>query len=893
MTIWIKRLVATLCPVWADRRLEQEFSAHLSALEQEYCGQGMEPDEAKLAAKRAFGPMQQIKEQYRERRGFSGLEQFGRDVSFGLRNLRRSPAFTAVALLSLAFGIGVNVAIFTLLNALVLTTLPVPHPERIAEVQEFDKPLGRYDSFFSYPFYRELSARNAIFEKVTAKADLGMLFELRLPNETRRVKGAYVSGTYFDFLHARPYLGRLLDANDDGAVGAHRVCVLSYQLWRDDYAANPGIVGRSVFLNDKAVDVVGVTGPEFTGLTLHDSPALEVPMSALDYLFSSLGSPMHRDDPHMVWLQIIAQLKPGISEPSASRQFAALAQRIKRSLPRDTPMAGADRYRVKLAPRGFDEHAELSRPLVILMCTVGLLLLIACLNFANLLIARGQDRVREIAMRVSLGASRWRVTRQLLTESALLAVVGGFLGFIISDVLVKYLVRDFNRGKQHGLAAITPDIHVLFFTFAATSAALLLFGGVPAWLASNVSPIESLKGTKNGAFARSSTAHLRRALIGLQVMLTVVLLFGASLFQRSLRNLRAIGVAGDPEHLVLADINLLSGSGKLYAPVSVWDDVEQRVRQLPGVVSAASGFPSPLSGLMILSTVEIPGKPKQSTGPEIFVTYASPGYLQTLGIPLVSGRHFSPADREGSAPVAIVNQKFAQTYFPEQNALGKQFRGGGHPTTAVTIVGILRDLPALDLTGSPKNMIYEPMLQGPRDRQVLTVRVRGNPDAFERQLAVLIHHLVPSMPSQEFKTLAVQRDSNITQQRMLALLSALFGALALGLSAVGLYGVVSYSVARRTREIGIRMSVGAKPRDVVGLFVREHLMLIVAGAVIGSILALAGARFVRGLLYGVPANDLTSMYFAIGLLFLVALAATVIPAACATHIDPAEALRSE
>jgi predicted permease len=828
-----------------------------------------------------------------KRRGFGGLEQLGRDVSFGLRNLRRTPGFTAVALLSLAFGIGANVAIFTLLNALMLTTLPVPHPERVVEVQAFDKPLGRYDSFFSYPFYRELSTRNTIFEKVTAKADLGMLFELRLPNDTRRVEGTYVSGTYFDFLHARPYLGRLLDANDDGAVGAHRVCVLSYKLWRNGFAADPAIIGRSVLLNDKPVEVVGVTGPEFTGLTLQNPPDLEVPMSALDYLFVSLGFQIHRDDPRMIWLQIIAQLKAGLSEQRASEQFAALARRIRESLPKDTPMAGVDRYRVKLAPRGFDQHAELSRPLVILMCTVGLVLLIACLNLANLLLARGQDRGREIAMRISLGASRWRVTRQLLTESALLAVGGGLLGFVISDGLVKYLVRDFNRGKQEGLVAIAPDAHVLLFTFAAVSAALLLFGGVPAWLASNASPIASLKGAKNLGLARSGTARLRRGLIGLQVALTVVLLSGASSFQRSLHNLRAIDIAADPEHLILADINLLSGSGQPYAPVSIWGDIEQRVRQLPGVVSSATGFPTPLSGLMILSPVEVPGKPKQSTALNTFVTYASPGYFQTLGIPLLSGRDFTPADREHSEPVAIVNQKFAQTYFPGQNALGKQFYGGGHPTTPVTIIGILRDLPVLDLTASPKNMIYEPMLQGPRDRQVLTVRVRGNPDIFGRQVAGLIHQLVPSMPSQPFKTLAVQRDSNIAQQRMLALLSALFGALALGLSAVGLYGVVSYSVTRRTREIGIRMSVGAEPCDVLGFFVREHLMLVVAGAVIGSMLALAGDRFVRRLLYGVPATDLTSMYIAASLLFLVALAATAIPASRATSIDPAEALRSE
>jgi predicted permease len=344
------------------------------------------------------------------------FEYLARDLQFGLRNLRRSPGFALAAVLSLVLGIGVNAAIFTLLNGLVLKTLPVPHPERLVEVQAFNKPLAEYENFYSYPFYRELVARNSIFEKVAAEWGYS-LFELRVGEKREQVRGIYVSGTYFDFLHATPYLGRLLDKNDEATAGAHGVCVLSYRLWRRNFSADPHIVGTTISLNDKRLEVVGVTKPEFTGLELQNSPELELPMSAVDYVAQS----MHRDDPQMLWLQIIARLKPGISEQAASASLTALALRIKEAIPKHGPDADFNIYRVKPAPRGFGEQSAMARPLIVLMSTVALLLLIACLNLVNLLLARGQAREREIAMRISLGASRWRIIRQLMIENAYLA----------------------------------------------------------------------------------------------------------------------------------------------------------------------------------------------------------------------------------------------------------------------------------------------------------------------------------------------------------------------------------------------------------------------------------------------------------------------------------------
>jgi len=845
--------------------------------------------EARLAAKRAFGPVQQIKEEYRERRGLMPLEQFGRDLHFGFRNLRRSPAFTLVALISLTLGIGVNAAIFTLLNGLVLKTLPVPHPERLVEVQVFDRLLATYENFFSYPFYRELAARNTIFEKVTAQFGFG-LFELQLSDRRERMNGLYVSGTYFDFLHATPYIGRLLNRSDDGPVGGHLVCVLSYKLWRNAFAGDPRIIGATISLNDKRVEVVGVTSPQFTGLGLQNAPDLELPMSAVDYLAPS----MHRDDPHSLSFQIMAELKPGIPEQNSSERLTALAKRIAQSLPGDGRDTGFDTYRIKAAPRGFDAQAAMARPLVVLMCTVGLVLLIACLNLANLLLARGQGREREIAMRISLGASRWRIVRQLLIENAYLAAAGAVLGLATAHILVSFLVAEFNKGKTYARLDLSIDWWVIVFTSGVAAVTLLLFGSVPAWIASSVEPGISLKGTSKGVTSQGRTSKLRRSLFLLQVTLTMVLLFAAGLFERSLRNLRTINAAEDPEHLVLAEINLLSGNGKLYASESIFDDLERRVQQMPSVLSASYGFPSPFSGALITSSVEVPcRRSPDSSALQSFWAYVSPKYFGTVGAPLLAGRDFTSADRKGSMPVAIVNQKFAATYFPGQNPLGKQFKSGLGSGELTTIVGITRDLPFFELTETPKNMAYKPMLQSPRDRQILTVRLRGNPDALERQLANIIRRLVPALPLQQFKTMALQRDASIAQQRMLALLSSIFAALALVLSTVGLYGLVSYSVARRTREIGIRISVGASPLDLLSLFLREHLALVFIGVIAGSTLALSADRFVRSLLYGVPTMDATSLYFAAGILLSVAAIATVVPASRVIHIDPAEALRSE
>jgi len=857
-------------------------------LEEKFKGQGMPDWEARLAARREFGGPEQIKEQYRERRGFHDLEQLLRDLYFAFRSLRRTPGFTLVALLSLALGIGVNAAIFTLLHALVLETLPVPHPERIVEVQVFNKPLQNYQNFFSYPFYSEIKAQNGIFDAVTAQWGMNA-FQLQVPSGETTINGIYVSGTYFQFAHAAPFLGRLLSSEDDGAVGAHPVCTISFQLWKR-LGADSQVIGSTVRINDKPLRVVGVTQPDFTGLSLQNPPDIEIPMAMVGYV-----GRLQRDDARMLWLSILAHLKPGISVGEASDRLNAFAKRMVETLPGDGPYDRNADYRVKPAPRGFDDFSSMSRPLVVLMSAVALVLIIALLNLANLLLARGQEREREIAMRLSLGASRWRVIRQLLIESGWLALGGAALGYGLAAGVVNLLVLEFNKGKTYGRLDVAPDLHVLAFTALLATAAVLLFGLVPAWLASGVHPQTSLKGASQGSVTQPRRSRLRKSLLFVQLVLTMVLLVAAGLFEHSLRNLRTINIGADPDHIVMADLTLASEAGKRYAPVSLLNDLQSRVSQMSDVVSVAYGVPGLLSGAMFSSSVSIPGKSElSSTALQTLFSEVSSNYFRTVGIPLIVGRDFNATDRQGSAPVAIVNERFAATYFPHEKALEKQFKGAvSGQTDLATIVGVVKDMPYFNLRDSPKSMVYRPMLQTESSWQVLTVRVRRNPEIFERELARIIHNLAPEMPLQEFKTVALQRDAGIARDRVLAILSTLFALLGLALSAIGLYGLISYSIAKRVKEVGIRVSLGANSSDILKLFLTENLSVVVAGAVTGGLLALVGARLLRGLLFGVPATDASSLYVASGALLVIAFLSSLVPAVRAARIDPAEALRTE
>jgi len=869
--------------------MTEEFSTHLEMLESNFRRSGMSEEEARHAARREFGGVDQAKEMYRDQRSFAFLEQFLQDTRYALRGLGRAKGFLAMATISLALGIGVNTTIFTLVNAIVLKNISVPHADRVVQIeQRILGPSGDFFGSFSYPFYRELRRRGEIFDGLIAA--WSKPYGIREGGSERTIYALYVSGSYFSFTAARPYLGRLLDENDDSAEGASPVCVISYRLWSSMFGQDPRAIGRSIRLGDHRLEIVGVTGPGFAGTDLQREYDVEIPMSMTHYM-----GLMHRDSANVSWLWILARLKEGIRPETASDRLTVLGNQISEMMPKDAPNVGKSAFRAKPSPRGFDEFStRLRAPLAVLMTTVALVLLVACLNLANLLLARGHRREREVALRLSLGASRWRILRQLMVENFYLAAAGGILGGVAAVALVRLLLREFNKGQVYEQLHVSTDQNVLWFALGLVILTMLAFGLVPAWLASGVSPHGALQGDGRGAMGTRPRSLLRRALITAQVALTVILVFGAALFGRSLRNLRTIDVGLQPEQLLLADLSLDSDTGNRLAPPDFTKEVVERLGQMPGVQSAAYGVPGILSGAMFGGTVQVVGRAESHTNDLTnYFSFVSPGYFRTVGIPVVAGREFDQTDRKGSQPVAIVNEEFVHVYFPKEDPVGKQFLGGFSGKEALTIVGVVKTMPYFELRQPDQVMVYQSASQYPQGWQVLHVRVRGNPQAFERQIRDLIHDAAPQMPLHEIRTMALVRDATIARERMLALVSTLFGILALSLSAVGLYGLISYSVAARTREVGIRISVGASQAGILRLFLQESLTLVAIGLAAGCLCSLAGARLLQSLLFGLQVEDPLTVGMTVATLMVTALVSTIVPAARATRIDPASALRHE
>lgn len=819
-------------------------------------------------------------------RNYAPLERIASlkgDAHFVARALRRNPGFAVVALLSAALGIGVNSAIFALFQAFVLDTLPMSGAGRVAAVDTSGGMAGGYSNLHGYAAFREIAAKSDLFEAATAQA--ARIFDLQTPSLARRVDGLLVSGSYFSFLGATPLLGRLLTEQDD-AQGSDPVCVIGYRLWSEVFHGDPTIVGRSIRVDGRSLEVIGVTRPEFTGLGLQDPPDMEVPTAANgEYL-----SGMRRDRPGVKWLAILVLLKRGITAGAASVQLTELAAQLEPAVPRSQLPA----YRVVMAPRGLDPWgSRLGRPAAVLLCAVLTVLVIACLNLTNLFLARAQDREREIALRLALGSTKAGIFRVFLLESAAIVAAGCAIGWLVSQLLTGALVAEFNKGKAAGLIAISNHWQVLLFAASLGAAMSLVLASGPAWLASGAMPIVSLRGSQPGALIASAGARLRRGLLFVQITLTMVLVMAAGTFGRSLRNLRLIDVGTNPDTLILIRMTLAAG-GQPLSPPGFLDDLLARVRQMPSVRSAAYGTGGVISGAQFSGPVQIPGDQLGSgRRREAFNSYVGPGYFYTVGIPVLAGREFNDADNRVSPSVAVVNQAFANTYFPGGNPLGRSFSVPGADTTPAVIVGVVRNMPYFQLRDTQSASVFRLMRQGPDSWARLIVRSAGEPPAIGRDVRSLIHALAPRLPIDQVETLANSRDAAIARERMLAVVSALFALLALVLAAAGAYGLTAYSVARRTLEIGVRVALGAQPFDVIWLFVRENLRLIVAGLLAGLLIALAAARSIRSLLYGVPSTDWASLALAGLALVVVSLTATLIPLLRSLALDPARALRDE
>ncbi len=828
------------------------------------------------------------------------------DLRFALRTFARQPMFTLIAIVSLALGIGANTAIFTIMDQLMLRWLPIRDPQSLVMLYQEGANNGSNmgDRMQSYPIYKDFQQKAAPLSEVICRrlADTSV----GIGNVTERVGAEMVSGNYFTALGVKPAAGRLFNSREDDRVFlGHPVVVLSYDYWKTRFAGNPNVVGRKILVNNYPMTVIGVSAAGFAGLDPAQAPQIRVPIlmeSALmpDWTF------VHMDDRRMRWVQVFARLKPGYTPRSAQSALQVLYRQIRSyemTLPpakdwnayaRNEFMRGT--IHVEKAPTGYSGlRNSFSKALIVLMCMVGLVLMIACANVANLLIARAFARQKEIAVRLSIGASRGRLIRQLLVESLLLSFAGGIAGVALAVALTRGLLALVPSDGNPLLLHADPDMRILSFALVLSFLTGLVFGLVPALRASRPDLWSTLKDSVGAIAGTSGSLALRKSLVVAQVALSFLLLFGAGLFVRSLDNLKSTKTGfRDLDNLVTFQVApALSGYDNVHA-VHFYREVLENVRAIPGVTAAGIGMVPLLSGDEWDSSMTVEGhQAKDGEDMQAYMNAISPGYFATMGIPVLEGRDFNAGDIKENAHVAIVNQSFARHFFGNRNAVGRHLGQGDGPGTKLDI----------EIVGVAGDSLYE----GPREgvhRQAFVPAWGNNSAAFYVRTGIGSSAIYPllrgavkrvdsGMPVYGVKTLAAQLDETLLSDRLIALLSAGFGALATLLAAIGLYGVLAFVVGRRTKEMGLRMALGAQTASVIWLVMKDVLVLLVIGLGVGLPAAIALGRLVATQLYGVGAGNPEIAAATTLLLAAVAGAAGFIPAWRASRIDPIQALHYE
>ena len=827
------------------------------------------------------------------------------DLRLAIRGLRRSPLFAAVAILSLALGIGANTAIFTLIDQMLLRKLPVAAPEQLVMLYQRGSNMGSNMGarMHSYPLYQDLQKKAEPLAEVLCRRIVPA--SLSVDNQTERVDAELVSGNYFSMLGVKPALGRVFNSQEDDQVyEGHPVVVLSYGYWVTRFARDPSVIGKKLRVNDYPMTVVGVSAEGFSGIDPVQSPQIRVPVLMKAVLAPSWGW-LHTDDRRARWVQVFGRLKPGYTVESSKAPIQGLFTQIRQfemTLPAAKEWSAYNREQFMKGQLLVDSAAigyspvrnDFSTALIVLMCMVGLVLLIACANVANLLIARGFMRQKEIAVRLSLGSSRGRLIRQLLVESLVLSFAGGAVGLAIAFALTRGLLALVPSQGQPVLISASPDPRILMFTLSLTVLTGIVFGLLPALRASRTDPWTTMKDTMGSITGTRGSLFLRKGLVTAQVALSFLLLFGAGLFVRSLQNLKTTDTGVQLENLITFQLSpALSGyddnRGQLF-----YQQLLDRLRSAPGVKSAALASVAILAGDEWDSSMSVEGyKFKDGEDMQAFMNAFSPGYFETMNIPLLEGRDFRISDAKRESTVAIVNRRFADHFFPGKSALGKHIGFGGGPNAKLNI----------EIIGVVANALYEGPREGVR-RQVFIPNWGKNSAAFYVRTqtpsttasAVVrneVKQLDPAMPLYEMKTVEGQLDETLLTDRLVAMLSAGFGFVATLLASVGLYGVMAFVVAQRKKELGIRLALGAQPGFVIWLVMREVLLLLAIGLAVGIPAAMGLGQYVASQLYGIQARDPLIATSTVLLLTVVSALAGLIPAQRASRTDPMLALRQE
>jgi len=834
-------------------------------------------------ARRAWRPSLELI----ERKGGIRMESFTQDLRFGARMLLKNPGFTLIAVLTLALGIGVNTAIFSVVNGVLLRPLPYYEPERLVMVWA-DWPiqqaqLGVTDYPVTVADFVDWRNQNQVFEDMAAI--FGFSMNLTGGGEPESVDGMMASASLFPLLGARLTVGRAFLPGEDRA-GADRVVVLSHGLWRRRYGADPKIIGQKITLHDKAYTVIGVTAPDFQFPKRGEVPTEFRVATKVDLYLPFSFTPAEMNDRRIGRLAVIARLKPGVSVEQASAGMKAIAHRLNEQYPQTNTDKG-----VRLAPLHQQAVGKARTALLVLLGAVGFVLLIACANVANLLLARAAGRQKEMVIRAALGASRWRVVRQLLDESLLLAISGGAVGLLLAWRLVELLllIAPDNLPRAQDIRL---DIRVAGFTLAVSLLTGIVFGLLPALQASKINFSEALN-----VGARDAAGLLRRRLRGIlvagEVALAFVLLIGAGLLIRSFVRLTEVDPGFDPRGVLMMDIKPTPAKYTNPQVTAFYQQTLERVRALPSVEAAAMVDPVPLSGLILSNSFSIEGRPSPTE--ETFnspLRIISPDFFKTFRVPLIKGRLLAESDGANAPPVVVVNESLARIYFANEDPLGERITFNGD-TRAREIVGVVGDVKHSALDEEAKAEIYLPMAQDQKRHMSLAVRASGDPMQMVAAVRGQVWAGDKDLPIFNIRTMEQLMAKSVAPRRFNLLLLGVFALVGLALAAVGLYGVISYTVTQRTREIGVRMAMGAQRADVLRLVVGEGMKLALIGAFLGLCGALALTRLLKTLLFGVSATDPLTFIAIAAALIIVALLACWIPAQRATKVDPLTALRHE
>ena len=876
----------------AERQLDAELRDHFERLVADHVRAGLGEADARRQARLAFGGLEQVKEECRDARGTRWVDEIAQDLRYGLRLLRHSPAFTFVAVVSLALGIGANSAIFALVNGVLLESLPVREPQRLVLLD---------DGSWTNPIWEQVRDRQHDIA-AGAVAWSNERFDLSNGGATEFVEGLYTSGGFLEVLGVPAVLGRTFGPADDRRAGGPDgpVAVISYSFWQRRFGGEASVVGRTLTLDRVPFTIIGVTPPSFLGPTPGRAFDVAVPLGTQ----AIVRGPASWLDARSTWtLEIMARLKPGQTVDDATRALRAVQPQIREAtMPGSWPAPMQEQYlrdgltfkSGAAGPAGF--RAQYERPLWIIMTVVGLVLLIACANIANLLLARAAARRHELTLRLALGASRLRIARQLLVESLLLASLGAALGLIVAQWGSQLIVRQLSTPRSTVALDLSLDWRVIGFTVLVAVSTALLFGIAPAWRIRGVDPHDALK--EQG---RSFAGHGRRTfgapLLAVQVAFTLVLLVAAGLFMRTFGKLATLDIGLDRQAVLVVDVETSRSATGADARLALYERIREAAAAVPGVSGAGLSLITPVSGSGWNGPVELDGRADVSPRERMtFYNSATPGWFNTVGTRLRAGRDFTAGDTAGAPPVVIANEAFVKKYV-KGNPVGQtvRFEQGPSGVRQSQIVGVAENAAYRSVRDPIPPVLYLPLPQAHGDetprRLSLSVRAAaGSPVLLTRSLADAIGRVDRDV-SLTFRPLAAYVDGALVRERLLAMLSGFFGGLALLLAGLGLYGVTSYAVARRRSEIGIRMALGAESSRVVSMVLRRIAVPVAVGLAGGSALSLWASRYVETLLYGLDARDPLTLLGAAAFLLVVSGLAAWIPARRAARIDPARVLR--